>query len=186
MRYKRFPCNLARVLSTAAVLFVTASVIFCSGCSKNISDNQKNQSEKSDSENQNNTTPIQDGEHTFPKGEITEIWFDEVFRAFYPKQLKNIFFTKTYLYGEFETDQPAICLCSEKITDISLFAITNGEAGDTLYTVEALEPMESIMIQEDFFEEPHIGIRFKSSDGTEYSYSISRNSDDSEIVLKSF
>lgn len=178
MRYKKF----SHIFSAALILLTTAAVAFSSGCSKNDADNEKDNS----GENQDITDNFQKDDSALPKGDITEIWFDEVFRAFYPKQLKDIFFTKTYFYGEFETEQPAICLCSEKITDISLFAINDGKAGETLYTVESLEPMESIMIDEQFYEEPHIGIRFKSSDGTEYSYSISRNSDDTEIVLNEF
>ena len=39
-----------------------------------------------------------------PEGEITEIWFDETFNAYYPKQLKDIIFTRIYMYGELESE----------------------------------------------------------------------------------
>ncbi len=117
---------------------------------------------------------------------MTEVWFDEIFRAFYPKQLADVYPTKIYVYGDYETNQPVMCFSSETLTNVELFAIENGTAGETLYTVEKLVPMESIVLQVRAEEEPNLGVRFTDAEGNEHSYSIARNADDTEIVLNEF
>ena len=117
-----------------------------------------------------------------PEGEITEIWFDETFNAYYPKQLKDIIFTRIYMYGELESEQPVICLCSETIEDISIFGISDGEPGEELYTVDSLEPMEAIVLQVELSETADIGISFTDESGNKQSYSLARNADGSEVV----
>ncbi|MBR5527507.1 MAG: hypothetical protein IKV97_00785 [Clostridia bacterium] len=125
----------------------------------------------------------QQSELVIPQGEITEIWFEETFKAYYPKQLKDIVFTKMYLYGDLESNQPVICLCSEKLSEIEVFAVANGKAGDVLYTVEELLPMEAIVLQVELSEQPDIGMKFKDEQGKVSSYALSRTADSSEVVM---
>lgn len=117
-----------------------------------------------------------------PEG-MTEVWFDEIFRAYYPKQLADVYPTQIYVYGDYETTQPIMCFSSQELSDVELFSIRDGAAGETLYTVEALKPMESLVIQAQASEQPDLGVRFTAPDGTKYAYAVSRNADDSEIVL---
>lgn len=119
---------------------------------------------------------VPDDGPVMPEGDITEIWFDETIRAFYPKNLSNMFFTKVYLHGDVETDQPVIFLCSEKLTEISLSAF-DGTVGEPIYTVEEMLPMEAIILQEELSETPAYAITFKDEKGTLCSYSIAKDGD---------
>lgn len=118
-----------------------------------------------------------------PEGEITEIWFDEAFGAFYPKQLKDIYFTKTYMYGEFETEQPVLGLCSEKITELRLFSFADGELSEELFVIDELLPMEAVLLYVEIFEEPNYAFTFKDEAGEQHTVTLSRNADDSEVVF---
>lgn len=119
---------------------------------------------------------VPDDGPVMPEGDITEIWFDDTIRAFYPKELSDMFFSKIYLYGEVETDQPVIFLCSEKLTEISLCAF-DGTVGEVLHTVEEMLPMEAIILQEELSEVPAFAISFKDEKGNLHSYSVARNGD---------
>lgn len=125
---------------------------------------------------------LEDIEVEPPKGDVTEIWFEETFNVFYPMQLEDMYFTKAYVYGETETEQPAVCLCSEQITDIKLYTLENGALGEELFTLDELNPMEAILIQEDISETASLAVTFKDSEGAEYKYSIARNAQATEII----
>jgi hypothetical protein len=111
------------------------------------------------------------------------MWFDEVFAAFYPKQVGTYYPTRAVVYGELDTKQPPFCFCSEKITNIEIFSVAGGKSGKELMKVEYLEPTETIILKVELAEEPDIGIRFKDSKGKKHSYGISRNADSSEVIL---
>ncbi|MBE6623911.1 MAG: hypothetical protein E7621_07000 [Ruminococcaceae bacterium] len=112
-----------------------------------------------------------------------EMWFDEAFAVFYPKQLPDLYPTRAVFYGDLDTKQPPFCLCSEKITDIEIFSVANGKKDKELMKVEYLEPMEAIILKVELSENPDIGISFKDAGGKKHSYGIARNADDSEVVL---
>lgn len=112
-----------------------------------------------------------------PEGDITEIWFDDTIRAFYPKDLGNMFFSKIYLYGQVETDQPVIFLCSEKLTELALFSVSDGDVKDQLYTVDELNPMEAIVLQEELDDTPKFAISYKDQKGTEHICIIEKNNE---------
>ena len=133
--------------------------------------------------------PVVENEQKLPEKEADEnepfeMWFDETFAVFYPKQLPDIYPTRAVFYGDADTKQPPFCLCSEKITDIEIFSIANGKRDKELMKVEYLEPMEAIILKVELSEEPDIGIRFKDAGGKKHSYGIARNADDNEVVLK--
>lgn len=118
-----------------------------------------------------------------PEGEITEIWFDEVFGAFYPKQLKDIYFTKTYMYGEAETEQPVLGLCSEKLTEIKFFSVADGELSDEIFAIDELLPMEAVLLYVELSEQADLAVTFKDEAGEPHTVTLSRNADDSEVVF---
>jgi hypothetical protein len=117
------------------------------------------------------------------QNDTNEMWFDEVFAAFYPKQIDTYYPTRAVVYGELDTKQPPFCFCSEKITNIEIFSVKNGKYDKELMKVEYLEPKETIILKVELKEQPDIGIRFKDSNGKKYSYGIARNADSSEVVL---
>ena len=122
-------------------------------------------------------------------GDVTSVWFDELFVAYYPAQLdgtQEVIFSKAYLYGDAQTKQPAMCLCSKPINDISLFAVADGVKGDELYTVERLEPMEVIWIFPELSENPNIGVSFTDEEGNSYSYTLAKNEAGNEVVVTPF
>lgn len=131
--------------------------------------------------------PAIENEQKLPEKEDEQepfkMWFDEVFAVFYPKQLPDLYPTRAVFYGDADTKQPPFCLCSEKITDIEIFSVTNGKRDKELMKVEYLEPMETIVLKVELSENPDIGIGFKDADGKKHSYGIARNADDSEVVL---
>lgn len=114
-----------------------------------------------------------------PEGDITEIWFDEPFAAFYPKQLDDIYFSKMYLYGEAETSQPVVCLCSETLTDLAVIDLASG---DTLYEAASLEPMEALVLQVLLTETPAFAVRFTDTSGSVTTCTLAANADGSEVV----
>lgn len=122
--------------------------------------------------------PEENNGPVMPEGDITEIWFEDTIKAFYPKTLGNMFFTKIYLYGEVETDQPAIFLCSEKLTEISLLSLSDGVVGEALYTVDELNPMEALVLQEELSKTPEFAISFKNENGANFVYTIEKDGDD--------
>lgn len=119
-----------------------------------------------------------------PQG-MTEIWFDDLFKAFYPKQLDDVFPTQVYVYGDLQTTQPIMCFCSDTLYSVELSNFENGTVGETVYSIEKLEPMESLVLQTELSEQPTLAISFKDSENNEYSYSLSRNADGSEVIAES-
>ena len=120
------------------------------------------------------------------EGEVKSIWFDELFAAYYPAQLEGkqeIIFSKAYFYGDAQTKQPVMCLCSKPINDVMLFAVTDGVKGDELYKVERLEPMEVIWIFPELAENANIGISFSDEDGNSYAYTLAKNEAGNEVVI---
>jgi len=113
------------------------------------------------------------------EGEVTEIWFDELFGAFYPKQLKSMVFTKQYIYGDTPSKQPVLCLCSQRITDVTVFSVEDGEA---LYTVPELLPMEAVVLMVELTDKPQYGVRFNDEAGKSYSYTLTQKTDAFEVV----
>lgn len=122
-----------------------------------------------------------------PEGDITEIWFDEIFRAFYPKQLDDIYPTHVYVYGELDTTQPVMCFCSQEISDLEVLSYEIGapDEENVLYTVERLAPMEALVLQVEVGEQPNYLIRFRADDAT-YAYTVAQSADGNEIVLAPF
>ncbi len=132
--------------------------------------------------------PVEENDKDLPEKqedvqEPFEMWFDEVFAVFYPKQLPDLYPTRAVFYGDLDTKQPPHCLCSEKITDIEIFSVANGKRDKELMKIEYLEPMEAIVLKVELSQEPDIGISFKDANGKKHSYGIARNADDSEVVL---
>ena len=120
------------------------------------------------------------------EGEVKSIWFDELFAAYYPAQLEGkqeIIFSKAYFYGDAQTKQPVMCLCSKPIVDVALFSVTDGAKGDELYKVERLEPMEVIWIFPELAENANIGISFSDEDGNSYAYTLSKNEAGNEVII---
>lgn len=118
-----------------------------------------------------------------PEGEITEIWFEKAFDAFYPKQLKDIYFTKTYMYGDEETEQPVIGMCSEKLTEIKLCSFDGNTVGEELFAVEELSPMEALVLRVVLSETPELAITFKDEAGAAHTCTVARNADDSMVIV---
>ncbi len=124
-------------------------------------------------------------------GDEESVWFDELFTAYYPAQLEGkveVIFSKAYLYGDAQTKQPVMCLCSKPITDISLFAVDGGIKGEELYKVERLEPMEVIWIFPELAIQgsPNIGISFLDEAGNRYSYTLCKNEAGNEVIVETF
>ena len=139
---------------------------------------------------ENDTT---DGKNNIPDGvEAAEsVWFDDTFAVYYPEQLKDVadvIFSTVYYFGDTQTNHPAMCMCSDTVTDITLFAINEGVKGEVLYTVEKLEPMEAICIFPELADEasPNIGVGFTDKDGVRTEYSIAKNADGNAVILSSF
>ncbi len=155
------------------------------GCKQNvIKDNNKNHENDGSS-----GTGVSQGQNS--SAGDAEVWFDELFTAYYPAQLEGkveVIFSKAYLYGDAQTKQPVMCLCSKPITDISLFAVDGGIKGEELYKVERLEPMEVIWIFPELAtrENPNIGISFLDEAGNSYSYTLSKNEAGNEVVIEAF
>lgn len=125
------------------------------------------------------------------EGDVKSVWFDELFAAYYPAQLDGsveIIFSKAYVYGDEQTKQPVMCLCSDTITDVSLFKIADGVKTESLYVVDKLEPMEVIWIFPELGVQgaPNIGISFSDKEGNSYSYTLSRNEEGSEVIIEAF
>ncbi len=120
-----------------------------------------------------------------PEGELTEIWFDEPFRAYYPKQLDDIYPTNVYVYGELDTTQPVMCFCSQELYDVRVLPYENGAVNEdaVLYTVEKFAPMESLVLQIEVGEEPTVAIRFRDADGETHTYTVANTPDSDAIVL---
>lgn len=145
---------------------------------------------------QNGTTGAQDGSGKDVSSQPTpgysdSVWFDELFVAYYPAQLEGkteVIFSKAYFYGEAQTKQPVMCLCSKPINEVFLFEITDGVKGEILYGVEKLRPMEVIWIFPELAEQknPDIGVSFLDEDGNSYSYTLSRNEAGNEVVVEPF
>ncbi len=119
------------------------------------------------------------------------VWFDELFAAYYPAQLEGkveVIFSKAYFYGEAQTKQPVMCLCSKPINEVFLFEVNDGVKGEILYGVERLEPMEVIWIFPELSvqENPNIGIAFFDDEGNTYSYTLSRNEEGNEVIVEVF
>ena len=177
-----------RILCLLALLLLTSSLWSCQKQTAVKDDQNKNENNESltgDPELDAIIKKAQEEGPVLPEG-MTEVWFDEVFRAFYPKQLADVYPTQVYVYGDYETEQPVMCFSSEELSNVELFRIEDGKAGETLYTVEKLLPMEAIVLQIRAEATPDIGVRFTDANGTEYSYGIAHNEDDSEIVLSEF
>ena len=143
---------------------------------------------------QNNTTDKNNSDgkgdnHVPLKGDVESVWFDDLFAAYYPAQLDGkveVIFSKAYFYGDVQTKQPVMCLCSKIINDISLFALEDGVKGEELYKVETLAPMEVIWIFPELSENPNIGISFADEQGNTYSYALSKNEAGNEVVMTPF
>ena len=114
-----------------------------------------------------------------PQGEITEIWFDEIFGAFYPIQLKSMVFTKQYIYGDVASKQPVLCLCSQRITDVTVFSASSGEE---LYTVPELLPMEAVVLMVELSDKPEFGVRFNDEAGKAYSYILTKHPEEQTVI----
>ena len=128
-------------------------------------------------------------EHIPLVGDVTSVWFDELFAAYYPSQLdgtQEVIFSKAYFYGDAQTKQPVMCLCSKPISNISLFAVTDGVRAEELYTVEKLEPMEVIWIFPELAVQgsANIGISFSDEAGNTYSYTLAKNEAGNEVVVE--
>ncbi len=129
-----------------------------------------------------------DGQTDLPK---FSAWFDEPLAVYYPEQLKDvadILFSTMYYYGDVQTKHPAICMSSETLTEVSLFAINDGKKGDILYTVEKLEPTEALCIfpELEIEGQANIGVFFTAADGTSYQYSIAKNGEGNKVIVTEF
>lgn len=113
-----------------------------------------------------------------------ELHFDGIFTAFYPSQLGGFYPTRAIVYGELDIKQPPLCFCSERITDIELFSVADGKYENELMRCDYLEPAQTIALMVELSETPDIGISFVDKSGKAHAYSIGRNSDSTEIVLK--
>ena len=132
--------------------------------------------------------PVEENVENNPANEEVQddplkMWFDELFAVFYPKQFGDYYPTRAVLYGELDTKQPACCFCTEKITNIEIFSVSDGKYDKELMKVEYLEPTEVIILKVELSENADIGISFKDPKGKKHSYGIARNADSSEVVL---
>lgn len=174
---KRLICLLAAALLLSSLF----------GCQKKDdnpgkTDTEQNQSSTGDPDLDKLLEQAKENGPVKPEG-MTEIWFDELFRAFYPKQLADVYPTQLYVYGDLETSQPVMCFCSEDIADLELFSYADGQTGELLYTVEALKPMEALVLQVEVTETPSYCIRFTDKEGKNHAYTLAEKADSSEIVL---
>ena len=177
------------VLSVLAGILAIVAVVLIIVSAKTALVSSRYEPPKPDPIPENEITKIPDAsddESGLPKGELTEIWFDELFRVYYPKQLEDLYPIRAIMYGDSDTKQPPFCFCSDTITDIEIFSIADGKYDKELMQVLSLAPMETIILKVELSEQPDIGISFKDKNGKDYCYGIGRNADSSEVVLSEF
>lgn len=106
-----------------------------------------------------------------PEGVEQKVWFDELFIVAYPSQLADkgdIYFSRTFIYGDPSSADPVIFMVSEEISSLKV----TSNITDEPYEIKKLEPNDALLIAVELGDIPNVEIRFKDKSGHKHAYGI--------------